>query len=72
MSRLAIKYSIYDVDTGKVLIKDMQQGVSNTAINPDIKYIDTDCPSGLVYDHFFNIKVSTLEKDNADCNTNTR
>ena len=67
--KLCMKYSVYDVDTGKVLIKDMQQGVSHTALNPDI---DTDNPNGLVYDHFFNIKVSTLEKDNAKCNTNTR
>lgn len=72
MRRLAIKFSVYDVDTGKVIIKDMQQGVSHTALNPNIEYIDTDNPIGLVYDHFFNIKVSTLEKDNANCNTNTR
>lgn len=72
MRRLAIKYSVYDVDTGEVLVKDMQQGPSHTALNTDIEYIDTDCPLGIVYDHFFNIKVSTLEKKDANSNTNTR
>ena len=61
--RLAIKFSVYDIDTGEVLVKDMQQGPSHVALNPNIEYIDTDCPIGKVYDHFFNIKVSTLEKE---------
>jgi hypothetical protein len=60
--RLAIKYSVYDFDTGEVIIKDMQQGPSDSVLNPNIEYVDTDCPIGKVYDHFFNIKVSTLEK----------
>lgn len=61
--RLAIKFSVYDFDTGEVIIKDMQQGPSDTVLSQNFEYVDTDCPVGKVYDCFFNIKVSTLEKE---------
>lgn len=72
MRRLAIKYSIYDIDTGEVLIQDFRQGVSNRSLVDSIKYKDTDTPDALIYDNFFNIKVTTLEDRYAKRNTNTR
>lgn len=72
MRRLAIKYSIFDIDTGEFLIQDFKQGVSNRSLVDSIQYSDTDTPDALVYDNFFNIKVTTLEEKNAIRNTNTR
>lgn len=60
--RLAIKFSVFDFDTGEILLKDMCQGVSERSLVDSIKYGDTDTPNALVYDNFFNIKVSTLEE----------
>lgn len=72
MRRLAIKYSIFDIDTGEFLIQDFKQGVSNRSLVDSIQYSDTDTSDALVYDNFFNIKVTTLEEKNANRNTNTR
>lgn len=60
--RLAIKFSVFDFDTGEIILKDMCQGVSERSLVDSIKYGDTDTPKALVYDNFFNIKVSTLEE----------
>ena len=60
--RLAIKFSVFDFDTGEIILKDMCQGVSERSLVDSIKYCDTDTPNALVYDNIFNIKVSTLEE----------
>lgn len=57
--RLAIKFSVYDFDTGEVIIKDMQQGPSDAVLSRNFEYIDT----VKVCNYFFNIKVTTLEKE---------
>lgn len=58
--RLCIKYSVLDGDSGKILIKDAFATEDHSVLNLDVEYFDTDKPVG-VREHFFNIKVSTLE-----------
>lgn len=58
--KLCIKYSVLDAESGKILIKDVLTTEDHSVLNLDVEYFDTDKPVGIC-EHFFNIKVSTLE-----------
>ena len=58
--KLCIKYSVLDAESGKILIKDAFVTEDHSVLNADVEYFDTDRPVA-VREHFFNIKVSTLE-----------
>ena len=62
--RLYIRYSVYDADTEECLISDAHLAEDHKALDSTVRYCDTDIPNALVYNHYFNIKVSTLEEHN--------